>query len=105
MNAYFENVNTTGYNQNTRARECANTHFGDGLISFICAIIGLVTCPAAIKLKKTLVVFSLFVAFFGVIGGIECGTLSWLSGILLCCAISFVEYVTLKSIFAPIAKN
>jgi hypothetical protein len=105
MNAYFENVNTTGYNQNTRARECAGTHSVDGLFSFICALIGLVTCPAAIKLEKTLVVFALFVAFFGVIGGIECGTLSWFSGILLCSAISFVEYVTLKSIFAPIPKN
>lgn len=105
MNAYFENVSSVGYNQNTRVRECADHHFADGIISFICAIIGLVTCPAAIKLEKTLVVFSLFVAFFGVIGGIECGTLSWFGGIILCGAISFVEYVTLKSIFKPVEKN
>ena len=105
MNVYFENISNAGYNPNTRAREYANHSFADGLISFICAIVGLVTCSAAIKVEKTLLVFSLFVAFFGVIGGIENGTLSWFFGIILCSAISFVEYVTLKSVFKPIEKN
>ena len=105
MNAYFEDFSNVRYNEQQRAREAAGLGLFDKLISFICAIVGLVSCPAAVKIEKTLVVFALFVAFFGVIGGIENGTLSWLFGILLCSAISFVEYVTLKSVFKPIEKN
>lgn len=105
MNAYYADSNRVRYNENVGARNYANRRFGDGLLSFICAMIGLVTCSAAIKLEKTLVIFGLFVAFFGVIGGIENGSLSWFFGILLCAAISFIEYVTLKSVFKPVQKS
>ncbi|MBR3879112.1 MAG: hypothetical protein IKJ24_03205 [Clostridia bacterium] len=105
MNAYSENLGNVRYNENTRAREYADKQLGDGLISFICAVIGLVTCSAAIKLEKTIAVFALFVAFFGVIGGIESGALSWFFGIALCAVISLLEYVTLKSVFKPMAKS
>jgi hypothetical protein len=39
------------------------------------------------------------VAFFGVVGGIECGAISMLVGIIVCALISLCEYATLKSIF------
>ncbi len=105
MNAYFENFNNATYNSNVRTHNVSDRRFGDGLISFICALVGLFTCSAAVKLEKTLVVFSLFVAFFGVIGGIESGALSMFVGILLCGGISLVEYLTLKSVFKPVEKN
>ena len=54
---------------------------------------------------RDIAVFALFVAFFGVIGGIESGALSWFFGIVLCAVISLLEYVTLKSVFKPMAKN
>lgn len=105
MNAYIENYSNVRYNENTRVREHTNKQFGDVLISFICAIVGLVTCSAAIKLEKTIAIFALFVAFFGVIGGIESGALSWFFGMVLCAVISLLEYVALKSVFKPMAKN
>ena len=105
MNAYYENVNSTIYTDGARERELHVRRFGDGLISVICSIIALVTCSAAIKLEKTLFVFALFLAFFGVIGGIDSGALSMPFGILLCGAISFFEYTTLKSVFKPAVKK
>ena len=105
MNAYFEDFSNVRYNEQQRARESATRGLFDRLISFICAIVELVSCPAAIKVEKAVVIFALFIAFFGVSGGIESGSFSWLFGMLLCAAISFVEYVTLKSVFKPIEKN
>lgn len=105
MNAYFEDFSNVRYNEHQRVREAAGRGLFDRLISLICAIVGLVSCPAAVKVEKALAVFALFVAFFGVIGGIENGTLSWFFGMILCAAISFVEYVTLKSVFKPLEKN
>lgn len=105
MNAYMNSCTNVGYNQNTSRREYSKRRAGEGLISFICTIVDMVTCSAAIKIEKTIVVFSLFVAFFGVLGGIENGSLSWLFGIALCSLISLLEYVTLKSIFKPMVKG
>ncbi len=97
MNAYFDN---TAYGKNiARERTIPSGKFGDGFISFICAIVGLLTCSAAVKIEKTALSLILFIAFFGVVGGIDSGALSMLPGILICGAISFIEYVTLKSIF------
>ena len=77
----------------------------DGLVSFIYSLIGMLTCSAAIKLEKSAFAFALLLAFFGVIGGIESGSLSWFSGILLCALISLLEYVTLNSVFKPMIKS
>ena len=97
MNAYFDN---TTYGRNiTRERAIPSRKYGDGFISFICAIIGMLTCSAAVKIEKTAVSLILFVAFFGVVGGIECGAISMLIGILVCAIISLCEYATLKSLF------
>ena len=96
MNAYFENVR---YNDNSRVRKANTRRFGDGLISFICAIVGMVTCPAAVMLEKTAVVFALFVSFFGLVGAIEAGALSMFGGIVIGAIISVAEYAILKSMF------
>lgn len=96
MNAYFQNVK---YNNNARTRKANTRRFGDGLISFICAIVGMVTCPAAVMLEKTAVVFALFLSFFGLVGAIEAGVLSMFGGIVLGALISIAEYAILKSMF------
>lgn len=98
MNAYFEN---TGYRANAKRENAIPSHsFGDGLITFICAIIGMLTCPVAVKLEKTAFSLALFITFFGIVGGIESGAISMLLGILLCGVISLCEYATLKSLFS-----
>ena len=96
MNAYLKNVR---YNNNARGRKASTRRFGDGLISFICAIIGTVTCPAAVMLEKTAAVFALFVSFFGLVGMIEAGAISMFWGIALGAVISVTEYAILKSMF------
>ena len=97
MNSYFDN---TSYGRNiARERALPSRKYGDGLISFICAIIGIFACSVAVKIEKTALSLVLFIAFFGVIGGIESGALSMLIGILICGGISLLEYATLKSIF------
>ena len=96
MNAYIEN---TGYRVNTKHEEAVSApRFGDGFISFVCAIIGMLACPTAIKLEKISLSFILFIGFFGVVGGIETGAISMLLGIIICGAISLCEYATLKSL-------
>ncbi len=103
MNAYYENVNIR-YNDTTRAHEVPDHRFGDGLISFICAIVGMLTCPVAVKLEKTVLVFALFISFGGVVCAIESGILSMLAGIIICGVISLIEYFTLKSMLKS-SKN
>ena len=102
MNAYFENAQ---YTSNVK-REVAlpSRKIGDGLISVICAIIGLLTCTAAVKLEKTAFSLVLFIAFFGVVGGIESGEISMLFGIVICAVLSLCEYATLKNLFKRATK-
>ena len=104
MNAYFENVNTR-YNSNRGARDLSAPKFGDGIISFVCAVVGLFTCPCAIALEKTAVILALFLSFMGVVGAIEGGALSMFLGIIICGFISFFEYAVLKSLFKPLKKS
>ena len=102
MNAYFEN---TGYRTNTTRESTINSHsFGDGFISFVCAIIGMLTCTAAVKLEKTALSLVLFIGFFGIVGGIESGAISMLAGIVICAVLSLCEYATLKSLFKRATK-
>ena len=102
MNAYFEN---TGYRTNTRKESAIPSHrFGDGFISFVCAVIGMLTCTAAVKLEKTALSLVLFIAFFGIVGGIESGAISMLLGLIACGILSLCEYATLKSLFKPARK-
>ncbi len=104
MNAYYENVNVR-YNDNVRSREIPSRRFGDGLISFICALIGMVTCPAAIALEKAAVIFALFISFGSVVGAIEAELISMLFGIIICAGISFVQFLMLKSLIRSSKKT
>ncbi len=105
MNAYFENFENTRYNDNIRTHAIPEGRFGDGLISFICALVGMFTCPAAVMIEKTAVIFALLLAFFGVVGGIESGAVSMLLGIVICATISGAEYAVLKSMFKKSKKS
>ncbi len=102
MNAYFEN---TGYRTNTKRETAIPSHrFGDGFISLVCAIIGILTCTAAVKIEKTALSLALFLTCFGIIGAIESGAVSMLLGIILCAAISLCQYATLRSLFKRATK-
>lgn len=104
MNAYFENANTR-LNNSSKAKEIHAHQFGDSLISFICAIIGIITCPAAIAIEKTAAVFALFVLSVFVIGAVESASLPMFFGIAICGIVSLFEYALLKSMFARAKKT
>ena len=95
MNAYYQKMNKTIAVTNTRPLDIT---VGDKLISFICAIVSALTCDVAIIIEKISLSAIFFVAFFGVVGGIECGSISFLAGIPICLGISLFEFLMLKSL-------
>ena len=99
MNAYYQNTNINTNIGRTLPREnIENTRkIGDGLIDFLCSLVALLTCPVAMIMVKAALCVVTFVAFFGVIGGIECGAISMFFGIVICLALSLVEALLLKS--------
>ncbi len=101
MNAYYENINV-GYDQNTAT---GARRFGDGFISFICSVVAMVTCPAAVMLEKVAVIFALFLSFFAVVGATERGEMSMLLGIMICAVISLCEYGILRSFWKKNEKK
>ena len=104
MNAYYENRNYAG--TNVRDNTLPQSDLGEKLISFICNIVALFTCRTAVCIEKALFAVTLLFASFGVVGGIECGSISMLLGIAICAIISLVEFAVLKSLFKkPAVKS
>ena len=95
MNAYYQNTNfgRTLPRENIENRRKT----GDALINFICAVVTLLTCPVAVVMVKAALCVVTFIAFFGVIGGIECGAISMVFGIVICVVLSLVEGLLLWS--------
>ena len=95
MNAYYEN---TGFRAHAGQKSLPQAQVGDRFISFICAVIAFFTCSVAVKIEKATLCTALFFAFFGVIGGMDSGSLSMFRGLVLCAAISLIEFGTFKSL-------
>ena len=94
MNASY----SAGYRAGTIGTRKANDRVaGDRLISFICAIVAMVTCPVAVKLEKATVASALIFAFFGIVGSMEADVISMGWGAVLCIAIALSELVIFKS--------
>ncbi len=94
MNAYYENGNIR--RSNTRIYPQAQT--GDKLISFICMIVAALTSTVAVRIEKCSLCIIGFFAFFGIVGSMETGSISLFSGVLLCAAVSLVEFLVLRSL-------
>ena len=91
MNAYF-----TDSKRHTRHLPKINiTH---GFIEFICSIVAFFTCDTVVNIIKIGVCAISFVAFFGIIGGIESGSIGMMGGLLSCAAISLIEFFTIRSV-------
>ena len=96
MNAYYERTNKTAVIGNVKPLDLS---FIDRIISILCAIVAFFTSAVAVKVEKAVVSTAGFVAFFGIIGGIESGNVSMLFGVAICAVISIVEFFVLRSIF------
>ena len=92
MNAYYQKPNRTIIVTDNNPIAA-----GDKLISIICAIIAFFTCAVAVRIEKATLCTVGFVAFFGVIGSMDNGSIGMAGGALLCLAISFVEFLIFKS--------
>ena len=95
MNAYYQGANRTVVVTNANP---LNINIGEKIISFICAIISALTCDMAVIIEKVSVAVVCFVAFIGVVGGIDAGSISMLAGIPICAAISLTECIVLGSL-------
>ncbi len=98
MNAYY---NFEGTRFNTRAigtvQRKNKTSIYDKFISFVCAIVAMLTCPVAVMLEKAAAATVLMFLFFGVIGGMETQLISLGLGLVLCLGICLVEFFIFKS--------
>ena len=92
MNAYY-----TGTRKTVVVTDNNPINVGDKLISMICAIIAFVTSAVAIKIEKATLCTAGFIAFFGIIGGMESESISMLAGVFFCIVIALVETAVFKS--------
>ena len=96
MNAYLDN---RAYSVRvTPTPSIPEIRVGDKLISFICAVVALLTCSVMVKLEKVAVSAALFFGFFGVVGGIDNGSIGILAGVALCALLILSECLILKSL-------
>lgn len=95
MNAYYQRANRTVLVTDAKP---LNINIGEKIISFICAIISVLTCDTAVIIEKISLSAVCFIAFIGVIGGIDAGSISMLAGIPICAAISLIECLVLRSL-------
>ena len=97
MNAYYQKNNKkTLVTDTTLFPEIS---IGDKLISFICAIVALLTCSVAVKIEKAVICTAVFFAFFGIIGSMESGSMGMFGGLLLCALCTLVEFLIFRSMF------
>ena len=96
MNAYFDRTQRTAVITDDRT---LNINVFDKIVAVICSIIAFFTSATAIRVEKAVSCTVGFVAFFGVIGSIESGSLAMLPGIAVCAIISLIEFFIFKSMF------
>ena len=94
MNAYY-----TGTRKTVVVTDNNPINVGDKLIAMICAIIAFFTSAVAVKIEKATLCTEGFIAFFGIIGGIENGSIGMLAGVFFCIVIALVETAVFKSMF------
>ena len=100
MNAYYQNTHI-----NSGARYIPETHTGDKLISFLCAIAAIFSSRIAAVITRAVVCTAGFIGFFGIIGSMESGNVGMLAGSFLCLAITFIEFVSLKGMVKTVKSK
>lgn len=94
----------TSYNINNekteekRIRRFPSVEIHKGFINFICSLIRIITCETAVKIEKVSLAIAGFIGFFGVMGGVESGTIGLGAGMFLFAVITFSEIIVLRSI-------
>lgn len=98
------NNNTNSYNVNSKKGTVARTtysepmypEFADKYLSFIDMIIDALSSFHVLVAAKAIFAFIALLGFFGVIGGIELGTVSLFTGVIALALIVVTEFIILK---------
>ena len=77
----------------------------DRIAAILLSILSVLTCARVISLTRTCVAVGCLVGFVGLIGAMESGSISLLSGLLLSVPVLGVEYLTLKGYCKKRRKN
>ena len=94
MNAYYTN---TGSQKKLSSRALPKINLGNGFIEFICSLVAFFTCRAIVNIVKISISLVCFIAFFGIVGGMDSGSIGMGSGFICCAACTLIEAALLKS--------
>ena len=96
-NASFNNVNSKKGTYNTIAKvDSAEVMFAEKCMTSIDNIIDFICSARVLIVAKALFAFIALLGFFGVIGGIELGTISLFTGVIAFALIIGAEFLILK---------
>ena len=88
--AYFTEVES----RPSKLEKCLNR-----ILSILAILLSAITCQRARSLAKTAIVVGCLIGLVGVIGAMEQGTVSLLSGFFFASIMIFVEFLCLKKVF------
>ena len=99
MNAYYTNTNSE---KKLSSRALPKINVGHGFIEFICSLVAFFTCRAVVNIIKISLSLVCFITFFGIVGGMDSGSMSMGGGFVLCAACTLIEAAILRSM---VVKN
>ena len=96
-NAYYNNINSKKGTCSCEQKQCDSADtFIEKSLTLIDSIVGLLSSFRLLVAAKALFAFIALLGFFGVIGGIELGTVSLFTGIIALALIIGAEFIILK---------
>ena len=94
MNAYYSDANSK---KNLSHNAIPHINAGHGFIEFICSLVAFFTCRAVVNIFKISLSLVCFIAFFGIVGGMDSCSIGMGAGFVLCAAITLIEAAILRS--------
>ena len=96
-NTSFDRYNSKkGTCKSVTYREPACVDFADKCLSFIDAVIDILSSSRVLVIAKAVFAFIALVGFLGIIGGMELGTVSLFSGVICLSLVIALEFFILK---------
>lgn len=101
MNAYY----SPEEKKDVKRASLPKITFNKGTIEFLCSIVAFFTCDIVVKVVKVAVSAICFIAFFGIAGGMDSGSISAIKGAFLCACCAVAEIFILRSLSAHDPDN
>ena len=94
MNAYYTNGNSV---KKINTSTLPKINVKNGFIEFICSLVAFFTCRAVVNIFKATTMILCLGVFFGIVGGMDSGSIGMLKGFVCCAMCSFIEIIILRS--------